>query len=134
MSEALFQYLDCLNLPVSDLEKALEFYRDKLGHSLIWKTEDSAGLRLPDGKSELVIRTDNRPPETDIKVKSVLDATNRFVEAGGSIIVKPFDISIGKCVVVEDPWGNRLVLLDFSKGLLKTDDNGNVTGIIKVES
>jgi catechol-2,3-dioxygenase len=64
VSEALFQYLDCLNLPVTDLEKALEFYRDKLGHSLIWKTEDSAGLRLPDGKSELVIRTDKRPAET----------------------------------------------------------------------
>ena len=33
---------------------------------------------------------------------------------------------MGKCVVVEDPWGNRLVLLDSSKGLLKTDDKGYV--------
>lgn len=134
MSEALFHYLDCLNLPVTDLEKALEFYRDKLGHSLIWKTEDSAGLRLPDGKSELVIRIDKRPAETDIKVKSVIDARNRFVEAGGSVIVEPFDISIGMCVVVEDPWGNRLVLLDSSKGLLVTDDEGNVTGNAPMES
>jgi lactoylglutathione lyase len=134
MSKALFQYLDCLNLPVTNLEKALEFYRDKLGHSLIWKTKDSAGLSLPDGKSELVIRIEKRPPETDIKVKSVIDATNRFVEAGGSIIVEPFDISIGKCVVVEDPWGNRLVLLDSSKGLLVTDDEGNVTGNALTES
>ena len=67
MSEPLFQYLDCLHLPVENLEKALEFYRNKLGHSLIWKTEHSAGLHLPDGKSELVISTAKRPPETDIK-------------------------------------------------------------------
>jgi predicted enzyme related to lactoylglutathione lyase len=128
LAEPLFQYIDCLNLPVVNLEKALEFYRDKLGHSLIWKTEHSAGLRLPDGKSELVIRTTPRPPETDIKVKSVIDASKRFVEAGGSIIVEPFNIQIGKCVVVEDPWGNQLVLLDSSKGTLVTDDQGNVIG------
>ncbi|MBD3205064.1 bleomycin resistance protein [Candidatus Bathyarchaeota archaeon] len=133
MSDSLFQYLDCLNLPVDDLEKALEFYRDKLGHSLIWKTRDSAGLRLPDGKSELVIRTDKRPPETDIKVESVPDAIIRFVEADGSVVVEPFDISVGKCVVVEDPWGNRLILLDSSKGRLVTDGEGNVTGNAPVE-
>ncbi len=126
MTKPLFQNIDCLHLPVADLEKALEFYRDKLGHNLIWKTENSAGLCLPDGKAELVIHTEQRPPETDIKVKSVFDATRQFVEAGGSIIVEPFDIQIGKCVVVEDPWSNRLVLLDSSKGLLVTDDEGNV--------
>jgi hypothetical protein len=36
--------------------------------------------------------------------------------------------------VVEDPWGNSLVLLDTSKGLLKTDANGNVTGNIQPDS
>jgi len=30
--------------------------------------------------------------------------------------------------VLEDPWGNPLVLLDASKGLLKTDADGNVIG------
>jgi hypothetical protein len=29
-------------------------------------------------------------------------------------------------VVVEDPWGNQLVLLDCSKGVLQTDENGYV--------
>jgi predicted enzyme related to lactoylglutathione lyase len=128
MAKPLFQYLDCLNLPVSDLEKALEFYRDKLGHSLIWRTENAAGLRLPDSNAELVIRTEERPPETDIKVESAVEAAERFVEAGGSIVAEPFDIQIGKCVVVEDPWGNHLVLLDSNKGKLATDAEGNVTG------
>jgi hypothetical protein len=51
-----------------------------------------------------------------------------FVEAGGSIVVPPFDIQIGRCVVVADPWGNRLVLLDMSKGPLMADARGNVVG------
>ena len=38
----------------------------------------------------------------------------------------PFDIQIGKWVVVADPWGNQLVLLDSTKGLLRTDADGNV--------
>jgi hypothetical protein len=42
--------------------------------------------------------------------------------------VPPFDIQIGRAVVIQDPWGNRFVLLDTSKGLLVTDDDGYVVG------
>ena len=54
------------------------------------------------------------------------DGARDFEPATG--ILTPFDIQIGRCVVVEDPWGNTLVLLDGSKGTLKTDADGNVTG------
>jgi hypothetical protein len=30
--------------------------------------------------------------------------------------------------VIRDPWGNELVLLDTTKGLLVTDAEGNVIG------
>ena len=127
MPDPLFLKVDCLSLPVSDLEAALEFYRDKLGHSLIWRAGDqAAGLRMASGEGELVLRTGREPPETNLKVDSAADAAQRFVEAGGRIVHGPFDIKIGKCVVVADPWGNHLVLLDSTKGLLRTDDEGNV--------
>jgi hypothetical protein len=41
----------------------------------------------------------------------------------------PFDVRIGRFVVVPDPWGNELVLLDTSRGLLVTDDDENVVGV-----
>jgi hypothetical protein len=44
------------------------------------------------------------------------------------MVAPQFDIQIGRCVVVVDPWANRLVLLDTSKGLLETDEQGNVIG------
>jgi hypothetical protein len=57
------------------------------------------------------------------------EAVVRFQEAGGKIVVPPFDIQIGRAALVEDPWGNRLVLLDSSKGFLLTDAKGHVIGV-----
>jgi hypothetical protein len=34
-------------------------------------------------------------------------------------------------VVVEDPWGNPLVLLDISKGLFATDAGDNIIGNVE---
>jgi predicted enzyme related to lactoylglutathione lyase len=39
-------------------------------------------------------------------------------KGGGRVVRGPFDIEVGRCVVVEDPWGNRLVLLDLGRGPL----------------
>jgi len=62
--------------------------------------------------------------EVDLLVESVDIAAHDFKEAGGSIIEPPFDIPVGRCAVVQDPWGNNLVILDLSKGLLRTDEDG----------
>lgn len=124
----LLRKVDCIRLYVPDLEAGLAFYRDRLGHELIWRTKFAAGLRLPESEAELVIQTEDRRQEVDLLVDSA-DEAARFIEAaGGKVIVPPFDMQIGRCVVVEDPWGNPLVLLDASKGLLATDAEGNIIG------
>jgi predicted enzyme related to lactoylglutathione lyase len=127
----LLRKVDCVRLYVPDLEAGLSFYRDQLGHALIWRTETAAGLRLPESEAELVIQTEDQRQEVDFLVNSADEAAKVIEQAGGKIIVPPFDIQIGRCVVVEDPWGNPLVLLDASKGLLKTDSDGNVIGNIQ---
>jgi predicted enzyme related to lactoylglutathione lyase len=123
---ALFRKIDCHSIPVADLDAALAFYRDRLGHELIWRDDSAAGLRLPESDAELVLHTDDRPIETDLLVASVPAAISRFVEAGGKVIAGPFEIRIGLCAMIEDPWQNRLVILDASKGSLRTDAEGNV--------
>lgn len=128
MVEPLFHMVDCVRLSVTSLEAGLTFYRDQLGLELIWRTPEAVGLRLPDDKTEIVLHTEPRAPEIDLKVASADDAAVQIVEAGGKVVVPPFDIQIGRCVVVRDPWGNELVLLDTTKGLLETDTEGNVIG------
>lgn len=126
MAGPLFTNVDCINLPVANLERALDFYRDKLGHALVWRTETAAGLAFGDGITEIVLHHSDAPQETDIKVESAVEAAERFAAAGGAIVAGPFDIAIGKCVVVKDPWGNQLVLLDCTKGVLQTNEDGYV--------
>lgn len=45
------------------------------------------------------------------------------------MLAEPADIPIGRVVVVEDPFGNRLVLLDSTRGTYDTDESGAVTGV-----
>ena len=54
--EPLLRKFDCLQIPVPDLEAGLAFYRDLLGHPLIWRTATAAGLRLPDSDAEIVLQ------------------------------------------------------------------------------
>lgn len=126
---ALFRKIDCLQIPVPDLEAGLAFYCDKLGHELIWRTETAAGLRMPNTDAEIVIQTERPQLEANLKVASADAAAARVVQAGGKLLAGPFDIQIGRCAVVLDPFGNALVLLDMSKGRLATDEAGNVTGV-----
>jgi lactoylglutathione lyase len=127
----LFQKIDCLQVPVPDLEAGLAFYRDKLGHDLIWRTDTAAGLRMPDTDAEIVIQTERPRFEANLKVASADAAAERIVEAGGKLVAGPFDIQIGRCAVVLDPFGNALVILDSSKGRLQTDAAGNVLGVTR---
>ena len=133
-SKPLIQKVDCVRLYVADLDAGLAFYRDKLGHELIWRTEQQVGLRLPDDDTEIVLHAEPKAPEIDLKVRSTDAAAVRFEQVGGRVIVPPFDIQIGRCAVVHDPWGNELVLLDTSKGLLVTDAEGNVVGNVEPEA
>lgn len=134
LPQPLIRKVDCVRLYVPDLDTGLAFYRDQLGHELIWRTERTAGLRMPDTDTEIVLQTEDQGQEIDLTVDSADDAALRIERAGGKVIVPPFDIQIGRCVVVQDPWGNPLVLLDTSKGLLVTDEAGNVIGNAAVQA
>jgi len=117
--------VDCVTVPVPDLEAGLRFYRDRLGHALLWRNDaiGQAGLRTADGDTEIVLTTrgDSGPVWL---VSSVDDAAREF-----QIIDGPIDIPVGRLVVVADPFGNTLVLLDLSKGRYVTDDSGAVIGV-----
>lgn len=126
LANPLFRKVDCVRFYVPDLDAGLAFYRDKLGHELIWRSKTSAGLRMPESDAEIVLQTERDEPEVDLLVDSADEAARMIEEMGGTVVVPPFDIPIGRCVVVRDPWNNQLVMLDMSRGPLKTDEAGNV--------
>jgi predicted enzyme related to lactoylglutathione lyase/predicted kinase len=126
----LLRYVDAVTVRVPDLEAGLAFYRDVLGQELLWRNDavGQVGLGTPESATEVVLTT-AFGYEPNWKVASADAAAATFAAAGGRIISGPTDIPIGRLAVVEDPFGNVLVLLDSTKGAYTTDADGNVVGV-----
>jgi predicted enzyme related to lactoylglutathione lyase len=122
--------VDAVTVPVPDLDQGIRFYGDRLGHELLWRDDDrgQAGLGLPESRTELVLSTglDYAP---NWLVTSVDEAVSTIVAAGGRVLSEPIPIPVGRLAVVNDPFGNTLILLDLSAGTYTTDDTGRVTGV-----
>jgi hypothetical protein len=116
--EPLLRAVDAVVVRVPSLEEGLAFYHDALGHELLWRTDTMLALGFGEGETELVLALD-LAPETDLLVESVEDAVARITEAGGTLVTGPDDIPVGKVAVVADPFGNRLTLVDLTKGRLR---------------
>lgn len=90
----------------------MAFYRDVLGHQLIWRNEATgqAGLQMPESDTEIVLTT-RQDYEPDWKVASADSAAEVFAANGGKVLVGPVDIPIGRLAVVEDPWRKVAITL-----------------------
>jgi predicted enzyme related to lactoylglutathione lyase len=126
----LLQKVDAITIPVPDLGTGLRFYRDALGHELLWRHHriGQAGLGLPGSGTEIVLTT-RQDYEPNWLVASADDAARTIDRAGGRVISPPGDIPVGRLAVVADPFGNVLVLLDLSHGRYAVDEERNVTGL-----
>jgi catechol 2,3-dioxygenase-like lactoylglutathione lyase family enzyme len=128
--QPLLQMVDAVTVPVPDLDRGLQFYRDRLGQELLWRNDalGQAALRLPGSDTELVLSVDLAYVPNWL-VTSVEGAVADIVAAGGAVLAEPHDIPVGRLAVVADPFGNALVLLDLSAGRYTTDATGRVTGV-----
>jgi predicted enzyme related to lactoylglutathione lyase len=130
MTEPLLRKVDAVTVAVPSLAEGLAFYRDQLGHQLLWRNDATGqlALSLPDSDTEVVLTT-RQSYEPNWLVSSVDEAVEKFAAGGGTIVVEPADIDVGRVAVVADPFGNALVLVDLSKGLYQTDEFHNVVGL-----
>lgn len=122
---AVLRMVDAVTVPVPDIDQGLEFYRDHLGHELLWRNDEvgQAGLRLPESRTELVLSTSLQYVPNWL-VTSVDEAVEIVVTAGGTVLTEPTQIPVGRLAVVTDPFGNALILLDLSAGHYVTDARG----------
>jgi lactoylglutathione lyase len=115
----MLRKIDCVMLKVDDLEAAAAFYADALGLRRLWSDATSVAMGMPETDAEIVLHTNADPPR-EISVHYLVDDVASAVETlrakGCRVRVEPFDIVIGRCAVLEDPFGNPLPILDMSKG------------------
>ena len=115
----MLRKIDCVMLKVPELEKAAAYYEAVFGLKRLWQDDHSVGMGMPETDAEIVVR-DHADLPKDLNVHYLVDdvvkAVEHFAAQGCNIRVPPFDIAIGKCAVLEDPFGNTLVILDMTKG------------------
>jgi predicted enzyme related to lactoylglutathione lyase len=110
--------IDCVMLRVDDLEAAASFYARVFGLRRLWRDGSSVGMAMAETDAEIVLHTMSIPPEWGVHylVEDVPVAVSTYRREGCVIREPPFDIDIGRCAVLEDPFGNTLCILDMSKG------------------
>ncbi len=111
--------VDYVYFPVSDLERATGFYRDVLGLTPIFSiggmwgelqagdttvalhVEDDAPIAVPDSGMR---------PSTAFACEDVAAMAERVREAGGSVVMEPFESGTCTIAVVGDLDGNPVML------------------------
>lgn len=119
----MLQKIDCILLRAENLEAAATYYQKVFGLHLLWRNGLQVGLSMPETDAEIVLCADpDLPLDASVHylVDDVISSTRHFVAQGCTILVEPFEIAIGKCAIVADPFGNTLCILDRTKGALAT--------------
>jgi predicted enzyme related to lactoylglutathione lyase len=113
----MLKKIDCVMVPVGDLEEAAAFYARVFDLRRLWQDESSIALGMPETDAEIVLHTVALPPDVNVHylVDDVLAAVAVARERGAIIRTAPFDIPVGRCAVLEDPYGNPVCLLDLSR-------------------
>lgn len=118
----MLRKIDCVMIRVPDVQAAMKYYADVFGLRPNWWSERSAGLVFPESDAEIVVHCEPDIPsnvEVHYLVDDVTVAVQEYVAKGCILLVAPFDITIGKCAIIADPFDNRLCILDMTKGPLK---------------
>ncbi len=115
----MLRKIDCVMIRVDDVNAAATYYTEVFGLRPNWSGDDSIGLIFPESDAEIVLHCNPDIPssvEVHYLVDNVTSIVENYVAKGCHLLVEPFDIAIGKCAVLKDPFGTRLCILDMTKG------------------
>jgi predicted enzyme related to lactoylglutathione lyase len=114
----MFRKIDCVMVPVDNLEAGAQFYAEVFGLKRLWQDSESVGMGMAETDAEIVLHTMDLPKEIGVHylVDDVATAVEQYRQKGCTIREEPFEVAIGRCAVLEDAFGNVLCVIDMSKG------------------
>jgi lactoylglutathione lyase len=124
----MLRKIDCVMIRVADVPAAAAFYAETFGMKWLWEDDNTVGMGFADTDAEIVLHNSTDIPhdvEVHYLVDNVSDAVRGYEEKGCTILVQPFDIAIGQCAVIQDPFGTMMCILDMTKGARATNAGGN---------
>jgi lactoylglutathione lyase len=115
----MLKKIDCVMIRVDDVGAGERFYSEVFGLKPLWRDAGSVGMGLPDTDAEIVLHNNaNIPNKVEVYylVDDVVAAVKTYAEKGCRIVVPPFDVPIGKCAVIQNPFETSICLLDLTSG------------------
>jgi predicted enzyme related to lactoylglutathione lyase len=115
----MFKKIDCVMVRVDDVVSAEKFYSEVFGLKPRWREAGAVGIGMPETDAEIVLHSDAGIPnkvEVHYLVDDVVAAVKGYAEKGCRVLVPPFDVLIGKCAVIQDPFGTTICILDLTSG------------------
>jgi lactoylglutathione lyase len=115
----MFKKIDCVMIRVGDVVAGERYYSEVFGLKPLWREAGSVGMAFPETDSEIVLHTNAEIPhrvEVHYLVDNVVAAVKCYAEKGCRVVVPPFDVLIGKCAVIQDPFGTTICILDRTSG------------------
>ena len=115
----MFRKIDCVMIRVDDVSAAEKFYAEVFGLKPLWREAGAVGMAMPETDAEIVLHNSAEIPnkvEVHYLVDDVVAAVKRYAEKGCRVLEPPFKVLIGKCAVIQDPFGTNICLLDMTSG------------------
>ncbi len=107
--------IDYIEFKVTDMQAAKGFYSQAFDWRFTDYGPDYAGIQKPGGKGEvggllLADSVDGGGPLVILYSKDLEATLQRVVDAGGKIVVEPFEFPGGRRFQFSDPSGNELAV------------------------
>ena len=115
----MFRKIDCVMIRVDDVAAGERFYSEVFGLKPLWREDGSVGMGMSETDAEIVLHNRSDIPhkvEVHYLVDDVVSALKSYAEKGCRVIAQPFDVLVGKCAVIEDPFRTTICLLDLTSG------------------
>jgi predicted enzyme related to lactoylglutathione lyase len=115
----MLKKIDCVMIRVDHVAAAEKFYSRVFGLKALWREAGSVGMALPETNAEIVLHNNTAIPhkvEVHYLVDDVVAAVKQYAENGCRVLAPPFDVLIGKCAVIQDPFDTTICLLDLTSG------------------
>jgi predicted enzyme related to lactoylglutathione lyase len=115
----MLKKIDCVMIRVDDVAAGEKFYSEVFGLKALWREAGSVGMSLPETNAEIVLHNNAAIPhkvEVHYLVDNVVAAVRYYAENGCRVLAPPFDVLIGKCAVIRDPFDTTICLLDLTSG------------------
>ena len=115
----MFKKIDCVMIRVDDVAAGESFYAGVFGLRPLWREAGSVGMGMPETDAEIVLHNNAEIPnkvEVHYLVDDVVAEVKSYAEKGCHVLVPPFDVLIGKCAVIQNPFATTICILDLTSG------------------